>query len=141
MKFALDELIYVLQGQGVSTVWRADDAPKKTFEWQDRSLFHVASNSTLQLGNMRGDKPVRLLRYSYLPLATSLVTDPQFFFNNPYQKAGCSPPRKAKPIPKLSWSKTAILRLPGVAVESTGTAIFSRTWRRGTSSRPTVAGV
>jgi hypothetical protein len=90
VKFALDELIYVLQGRGVSTVWTADGAPKKTFEWQDRSLFQIGSNSYLQLGNMRGDRPVRLLRYSYLPLATSLVTEPSFYFNNPFQKADTS---------------------------------------------------
>jgi hypothetical protein len=138
MKFALDELIYVLQGHGVSTVWSADGAPKKTFEWQDRSLFHVASNSNLQLANMRGDKPVRLLRYSYLPLATSLITEPQFYFNNPIRRPLLSP-KKAKPTPKPSLSKTATRSLPGAAVGSTGTATFSPTWRRGTSSRPTRA--
>ena len=90
LKFALDELIYVLQGRGVSTVWTADGAPKKTFEWQDRSLFQIGSNCYLQLGNMRGDRPARLLRYSYLPLATSLVTEPSFYFNNPFQKADSS---------------------------------------------------
>ena len=90
LKFALDELIYVLQGRGVSTVWTADGAPKKTFEWQDRSLFQIGSNYYLQLGNMRGDRPARLLRYSYLPLAASLVTEPSFYFNNPFQKAGSS---------------------------------------------------
>jgi hypothetical protein len=90
LKFALDELIYVLQGRGVSTVWTADGAPKNTFEWQDRSLFQIGSNCYLQLGNMRGDRPARLLRYSYLPLATSLVTEPSFYFNNPFQKADSS---------------------------------------------------
>ena len=90
VKFALDELIYVLRGRGVSTVWTADGAPKKTFEWQDRSLFQIGSNCYLQLGNMRGDRPARLLRYSYLPLATSLVTEPSFYFNNPFQKADSS---------------------------------------------------
>ena len=112
VKFALDELIYVLQGRGVSTVWTADGAPKKTFEWQDRSLFQIGSNSYLQLGNMRGDRPVRLLRYSYLPLATSLVTEPSFYFNNPFQKADSSkqemdPYSEAKLIengdPSLGW--------------------------------------
>ena len=90
VKFALDELIYVLQGRGVSTIWTADGAPTKTFEWQDRSLFQIGSNCYLQLGNMRGDRPARLLRYSYLPLATSLVTEPSFYFNNPFQKADTS---------------------------------------------------
>src|SRR4030095_8574092 len=103
VKFALDELIYVLQGRGVSTVWTADGAPKKTFEWQHRSLFQIGSNSYLQLGNMRGDRPARVLRYSYLPLATSLVTEPDFYFNNPFQD------RKST---RLNSSHTEISALP-----------------------------
>jgi oxalate decarboxylase/phosphoglucose isomerase-like protein (cupin superfamily) len=87
VRFALDELIYVLKGQGVCTVWPADGSPKKTFEWQDRSLFQIPHNHFQQLGNMRGDRPARVLRYSYLPLATSLVTEPRFYFNNPFQEA------------------------------------------------------
>lgn len=85
VRFALDELLYVLQGRGVTTVWAADRAPKKTFEWQDRSLFQIPHNYFQQLGNMRGDKPARVLRYSYLPLATSLITEPRFYFGNPFQ--------------------------------------------------------
>jgi hypothetical protein len=87
VKFALDELIYVLQGRGVTTVWTDDGALKKTFEWQDRSLFQIGSNCYQQLSNMRGDQPARVLRYSYLPLAMSLVTDSRFYFNNPFTKA------------------------------------------------------
>ena len=87
VRFALDELIYVLKGRGVCTVWPADGFPKKTFEWQDRSLFQIPHNHFQQLGNMRGDQPARVLRYSYLPLATSLVTEPRFYFNNPFQEA------------------------------------------------------
>jgi hypothetical protein len=117
VKFALDELIYVLQGRGVSTVWTADGAPKKTFEWQDRSLFQIGSNSYLQLGNMRGDRPARLLRYSYLPLATSLVTEPSFYFNNPFQKADGSKQEidaysEAKLVengdPSLAWGRNRV---------------------------------
>jgi len=90
VRFALDELIYVLKGRGVCTVWPADGFPKKTFEWQDRSLFQIPHNHFQQLGNMRGDQPARVLRYSYLPLATSLVTEPRFYFNNPFQEAACA---------------------------------------------------
>ena len=84
-RFALDELIYILQGRGITTVWAGDGAPKKTFEWQDRSLFQIPHNYYQQLGNMRGDKPARVLRYSYLPLAMSLNTEASFFFKNPFQ--------------------------------------------------------
>lgn len=85
VNFGLDELIYVLQGRGITTVWSGDGGPKKTFEWQDRSLFQIPHNYFQQLGNMRGDKPARVLRYSYLPLAMSLNTEARFFFNNPFQ--------------------------------------------------------
>ncbi len=85
LNFGLDELIYVLQGRGVTTVWAGDGAPKKTFEWQDRSLFQIPHNYCQQLGNMRGDKPARVLRYSYLPLAMSLNTEASFLFNNPFK--------------------------------------------------------
>ena len=138
MKFALDELIYVLQGYGVSTVWSADGGPKKTFEWQDRSLFHVASNSNLQLANMRGDKPVRFFAIAICPLPPPWSLNRNSTLTTPIRRPQLSP-KKAKPTPKPSWSKTAIQSLPGAAVASTGTATFSPTWRRGTSSRPTRA--
>ncbi len=85
VKFALDEVVYVVDGRGLTTIWSEKGPTKKTFEWQKRSLFLMPHNYVHQLTNMQGDKPVRLLRYSYLPLALSAVQDPQFFFNNPYQ--------------------------------------------------------
>src|SRR5262245_32039997 len=84
VNFGLDELSYVLRGRGITSVWSDDGAPKKTFEWQDRSLFQIPHNYFQQLGNMRGDQPARVLRYSYLPLAMSLNTDADYFFDNPY---------------------------------------------------------
>ncbi len=85
LKFALDELVYVLQGQGVTTVWPGGNGRKNSFEWQPRSLFQIPHNYHHTMSNMRGDQPVRLLRYSYLPLAMSLNTDPSFFFNNHHE--------------------------------------------------------
>ena len=32
VNFGLDELIYVLRGRGITSVWSRDGAPKKTFE-------------------------------------------------------------------------------------------------------------
>jgi oxalate decarboxylase/phosphoglucose isomerase-like protein (cupin superfamily) len=85
VRFALDELIYVADGRGLSTVWAGEGRPKKSFEWQPHSLFLVPHNYFHQLSNMQGDKPVRLLHYSYLPMAMSAIQDPPFFFDNPYQ--------------------------------------------------------
>lgn len=85
LKFALDEIVYVAEGRGLTTVWRREGAPKKTFEWQSHSMFLLPHSHYHQLSNMQGDKPVRLLHYSYLPLAMSAIQDPLFFFNNPFE--------------------------------------------------------
>jgi quercetin dioxygenase-like cupin family protein len=83
--FALDEVVYVVEGRGVTTAWPVDGKSRKTFEWQRHSLFLLPHNYHRQLSNMQGDKPVRLLHYSYLPIAMSAVPEPLFFFNNPYR--------------------------------------------------------
>src|SRR5437879_1406268 len=44
------------------------------------SLFRTTTTASTP-----AHKPVRLLHYSYLPLAMSVVPDPNFFLNNPYQ--------------------------------------------------------
>ena len=84
LKMAVDELVYVLSGRGVASVWSGDDRPKKTFEWSTRSLFLVPRNSHCQLSNMEGGHAARLLHYNYLPIAMSAIPEPAFFFDNPY---------------------------------------------------------
>jgi len=84
-RLAVDEVVYVVSGRGVTSVWNDAAPTPKSFEWQDRSMFLVPNNAYRQFSNMQGEKPVRLLHYSYLPLAMSIVPDPDFFLNNPYQ--------------------------------------------------------
>jgi mannose-6-phosphate isomerase-like protein (cupin superfamily) len=87
-KMAIDEVVYVVSGRGVANVW-SDTAPTpRSFEWTDHAMFLVPHNHYRQFANMQGDKPVRLLHYSYLPLAMSVVPDPDFFLNNPYVPKG-----------------------------------------------------
>ena len=83
LKLAIDELVYVLSGRGLTTVW-AEGHPKKTFEWQAHSLFLLPRNYTHQLTNAQGNEPVRVLNFNYLPLAMAVFQDPKYFFNNPY---------------------------------------------------------
>ena len=85
LKFALDEIVYVVEGRGLTTVWTTDDGPRKTFEWQKHSLFLIPHGHVRQFSNTQGNRPVRLLHYNYLPIAASAVLDPQFLFNNPYE--------------------------------------------------------
>ena len=82
-RFALDEVVYVADGRGLTTVWGKEGGTKKSFEWQKHSMFLLPHNTYHQLSNMQGDNPVRLLRYSYFPLALSAVQEPDFFFKNP----------------------------------------------------------
>ncbi len=85
MKFALDEAVYVLGGQGLTTVW-AEGVPKKTFEWGPRSLFQLPRGTYRQYSNARGDRPARLVHNNHLPVAMSINADPDFYFNNKYEK-------------------------------------------------------
>jgi len=84
LKFSLDEIVYVVSGRGLTTIWYDNGSAKKSFEWQQHSMFLIPHGCHHQFSNMQGDKPVRLLHYSYLPLALSAVRDPSFLFSNPY---------------------------------------------------------
>ncbi len=84
LKLAVGETVYVIDGQGLATVW-AGEGPKRTFEWQSHSMFHIPRYATYELSNARGDQPARLLHYNYLPMAMTVVPDPEFFYNNDYE--------------------------------------------------------
>ena len=82
-KLGLDEMVYVLSGRGFASVWSDATEAHRDFEWSTHSLFVIPRNSWCELKNMEGDRPVRLLHFNYLPLAMSVIPDPDFFFNNP----------------------------------------------------------
>jgi oxalate decarboxylase/phosphoglucose isomerase-like protein (cupin superfamily) len=85
VKLAVGEVVYVLDGQGLATVW-AGDGPRQTFEWQKYSLFLLPRNCWHQYSNARGDRPARILNYNHLPLAMSAVPDRAFQFNGPLEE-------------------------------------------------------
>jgi oxalate decarboxylase/phosphoglucose isomerase-like protein (cupin superfamily) len=85
LKMAISEVIYVLDGRGLATVW-AGDGPRKTFEFQKHSLFCLPRHCWHQLSNARGDQPLRILNYNYLPVAMSAYPDPNLLFNNPFEE-------------------------------------------------------
>src|SRR5438270_538562 len=39
-------------------------------------------NYTYQLSNVQGHQAARLLHYNYLPMAMSIIPEPQYFFDN-----------------------------------------------------------
>ncbi|MEE8519317.1 MAG: cupin domain-containing protein [Dehalococcoidia bacterium] len=81
-KLGVDELVYVLQGTGFASVYGEISDVRRDFEWSTRSAFVIPRNAWCELRNMEGDRPVRLLHFNYLPLGMTVVTDPEFFFNN-----------------------------------------------------------
>ena len=86
-KIGVDEVVYVLMGNGMTQV-SDGNGPTQSFEWSARAIFLVPANTTRQFRNLSGDSTVRLVHYTYLPLALSVVTDPAYFLNNPYQRPG-----------------------------------------------------
>ena len=83
-KLSVDEVVYVLEGRGLTSIWSESQPAQRTVEWQKHSMFLLPRNRYHQLSNTHGRTPVRLLHYNYLPLAMTTVPDPSFFFNNPY---------------------------------------------------------
>ena len=84
VKFSLDEIVYVVEGRGLTTVW-LEGKGKKTFEWQKHSMFLLPRGYHHQVVNAQGNRPARLLHYNYLPIAMSIVPDPKFYFETAYQ--------------------------------------------------------
>ena len=81
-KVAVDELVYVVDGQGITTLWAAGER-KVNFEWKKFSLFLLPGNFWYQLSNMQGTKPARVVHYSYLPMAMEAIRDREIMFNSP----------------------------------------------------------
>ena len=83
-KLGYDEIVYVLSGNGITSIWAADEKAKKSFEWNAHSMFRIPRHHTFQFTNTRGNVPVRLMHFNYSPPAFTGSNDPNFFFNNPY---------------------------------------------------------
>ena len=114
LKFALDDVVYVVEGQGFCTVTSADGKTARTFEWQKHSLFLLPRGHTHQLSNAQGDKPARLLHNNYLPVSMVGIPDPELYFNNGvealnrlqddfYSEAKISPVAAARGRVRASW--------------------------------------
>ncbi len=88
LKAGFDEIVYVLEGGGMSRLWSNDGSHERTFEWSDHAMFRLPRDCWTQLSNMRGDKPARLLHFNFMPVAMAANPDPDFFINNPYENQG-----------------------------------------------------
>ena len=83
LKLSFDEVVYAVQGRGLTRVWEGNGEHSRTFEWQAHSMFLLPAGTTHQFSNAQGYSSARLLHYNYLPVAMSVIAEPDFFFNNP----------------------------------------------------------
>src|ERR1051326_5812548 len=81
-KMATDDLIFVADGRGTTTIW-ADGEPPISFEWGKFSLFLLPANFWYRFSNMQGGRPARVVHYNYLPMAMETVRDHQVMFQCP----------------------------------------------------------
>ncbi|HTI88798.1 MAG TPA: hypothetical protein VL966_19520 [Alphaproteobacteria bacterium] len=79
-----EEVIYVLEGRGSTTV-EASDGRRHTFEWGPKSLFALPLNARYQHFNGSGQDRARLCSATNLPLILNVFHNEGFVFNNPYQ--------------------------------------------------------
>ncbi len=82
-RYLFEELIYVLQGRGATTVWHEGGA-KRTFEWQEGSLFSPPLNSWRQHFNAQGGEPARFVALTDAPQMINRFRNLDFIFNNPF---------------------------------------------------------
>jgi len=82
-RYMYEEMIYVLSGQGATTVWY-EGMPKRTFEWQEGSLFSPPLNCWRQHFNGQGDRPARLMAVTSAPHVINLFHSKDFIYNNPF---------------------------------------------------------
>ncbi len=82
-RMALDEVVFVLEGRGLASVW-AEDREKMSFEWAENSLFMLPGNYFSQMSNAQGDHPARLLLFNNLPIAMTVAGNADLFFKTTY---------------------------------------------------------
>jgi oxalate decarboxylase/phosphoglucose isomerase-like protein (cupin superfamily) len=78
VRLAFDEVVYVVQGRGATTIWRSG-GERKSFEWSENSMFLLPRHHFHQFSNTSGSRPARLLHYNYFPLLLSASPDPEAF--------------------------------------------------------------
>jgi mannose-6-phosphate isomerase-like protein (cupin superfamily) len=82
MQHCFEEVFYVLEGHGSTTVTLADGA-SRSFEWGPKSLFSIPLNCPYQIFNASGRERVKLASTNNLPVTLKLYHNEDFVFRNP----------------------------------------------------------
>lgn len=109
-RMLLNEVVYVVEGRGVTTVWAGEGRPRNTFEWQKHSMFLIPGNYDYQLSNAQGKERARLLHCNHLPNVMAIIPDPNFFFKNPTVDPGILYSEGGDPF----YSEAKVVRSPGL---------------------------
>jgi len=83
-KHMFEELIFVIQGRGATSVWREGE-PKLSFEWQEGALFAVPLNCWHQHFNGSGSEPARYMALTDAPLVINRFRNLKFVFDCNFQ--------------------------------------------------------
>jgi len=81
-RYMFEESIYVLDGEGETTVWH-EHRPKQTFKWKKGTLFSPPLN-TWRVHKNQGRGAARLISFTDLPLVMDLYHNADFIFNNDF---------------------------------------------------------
>lgn len=78
-----EEMIYVLDGRGSTTVWN-DAGAKVSFEWKAGAIFAIPLNTLHQHFNGSGTAPARFVAVTNGPPIINAFGDTDFVFNTKY---------------------------------------------------------
>jgi mannose-6-phosphate isomerase-like protein (cupin superfamily) len=84
MQHCFEEVFYVLEGHGSTTVTLADGR-SRSFEWGPKSLFSIPLNCPYQLFNASGRERAKLASTNSLPVTLKLYHNEDFVFRNPFR--------------------------------------------------------
>lgn len=82
-KHLYEEVIYVLEGHGSTTV-ETHDGRTHSFEWRPKSLFALPLNARHRHFNGSGRERARLASTNNLPMVLNLFHKDEFVFDNPF---------------------------------------------------------
>lgn len=82
-KHLFDELVYILDGQGYTTLWDGGGSGQ-TVEWGKGSLFALPMNAAYQHFNESNSKEARYIAVTTAPLMINLFRNLEFIFDNAF---------------------------------------------------------